>query len=51
MCVHIVYSVFCVQDETNDVISDLRDEIGKLRDKLASTSEPNREDVLKMEVR
>ncbi|XP_060556086.1 chromosome-associated kinesin KIF4-like [Ruditapes philippinarum] len=36
-------------DETNEVIADLREEIGKLRDKIASTSEPSKEDVLKME--
>ncbi|WAQ99437.1 KIF4B-like protein [Mya arenaria] len=36
-------------DETNQIISELREEISRLRDKLASTSEPNRDDVLKME--
>lgn len=40
-----------LQDETNEVIAELREEIGKLRDKISSTAEPNREDVLKMEVR
>ncbi|KAL4230287.1 hypothetical protein ACF0H5_010672 [Mactra antiquata] len=36
-------------DETNEIIAELREEIGKLRDKIASSSEPSREDVLKME--
>lgn len=36
-------------DETNEIIAELREDIGKLRDRIASTSEPNREDVLKME--
>lgn len=36
-------------DETNDVIAELRNDISKLRDRIASTSEPNRDDVLKME--
>ena len=38
------------QDETNDVIAELRNDISKLRERIASTSEPNRDDVLKMEV-
>ncbi|KAH3830071.1 chromosome-associated kinesin KIF4-like [Dreissena polymorpha] len=36
-------------DETNQIISELREEIGRLRDKIAAASEPNKEDVLKME--
>ncbi|KAL3879007.1 hypothetical protein ACJMK2_031328 [Sinanodonta woodiana] len=36
-------------DETQDVISELREEIRKLRDKIASSPEPNRDDVLRME--
>ena len=40
-----------LQDETNDIIADLREEIGKLRDKIATMSEPYKDDVLKMEVR
>ncbi|KAJ8298132.1 hypothetical protein KUTeg_024663 [Tegillarca granosa] len=36
-------------DEISDVIADLRDEISKLRDRIANTSEPNKDDVLKME--
>lgn len=36
-------------DETQEVITELREEISKLRDRIAATSEPSREDVLKME--
>lgn len=38
------------QDETHDIINDLRDEISKLREKIAAQSQPNKDDVLKMEV-
>ena len=36
-------------DETHDIINDLRDEISKLRVKIAAQSQPNKDDVLKME--
>ncbi|XP_021340349.1 kinesin-like protein KIF21A [Mizuhopecten yessoensis] len=36
-------------DDSSDIIQDLRDEISKLRDRIASASEPKKEDVLKME--
>lgn len=36
-------------DETHDIINDLRDEISKLREKIAAQSQPNKDDVLKME--
>ncbi|XP_060080891.1 chromosome-associated kinesin KIF4B-like [Ylistrum balloti] len=36
-------------DDSSDIIQDLREEISKLRDRIASSSEPNKEDVLKME--
>lgn len=36
-------------DETAEIIADLRDEIAKLRDKIASTSTPSRDDVHKLE--
>lgn len=36
-------------DETAEIIADLRDEIAKLRDKIASTSTPSRDDVQKLE--
>jgi len=42
--------VSVIQDETSDIIQDLRDEISKLRDRIASASEPKKDDVLKMEV-
>ena len=32
------------------MIAELRNDISKLRDRISSTSEPNRDDVLKMEV-
>ena len=32
------------------MIAELRNDISKLRERIASTSEPNRDDVLKMEV-
>ena len=32
------------------MIAELRNEISRLRDRIASTSEPSRDDVLKMEV-
>lgn len=38
------------QDDSSDIIQDLRDEISKMRDRIASASEPNKDDVLKMEV-
>lgn len=44
----LIYNFF-KQDETHDIINDLRDEISKLRDKIASQSQPNKDDVLKME--
>ena len=47
---YLFFVVCIIKDETNEVIADLREEIGKLRDKIASTSEPGKEDVLKMEV-
>lgn len=36
-------------DETAEIIADLREEISKLRDKIASTSSPSRDDVHKLE--
>ncbi|XP_025087513.1 chromosome-associated kinesin KIF4A-like isoform X3 [Pomacea canaliculata] len=36
-------------DDTQDIISELRHEISKLRNKITSASEPNRDDVAKME--
>ncbi|XP_069129785.1 chromosome-associated kinesin KIF4B-like isoform X2 [Argopecten irradians] len=36
-------------DDSSDIIQDLRDEISKLRDRIASSSEPNKDDVLKMQ--
>ena len=42
--------LFVLQDDTQDIIAELRLEISKLRDKIASAPEPNRDDVAKMEV-
>lgn len=39
------------KDDTQDIISELRHEISKLRNKITSASEPNRDDVAKMEVK
>ncbi|XP_062568662.1 chromosome-associated kinesin KIF4A-like [Saccostrea cucullata] len=36
-------------DETAEIIADLREEIAKLRDKIAATSAPSRDDVHKLE--
>ncbi|KAK6173642.1 hypothetical protein SNE40_017056 [Patella caerulea] len=36
-------------DETDDVVNELRNEICKLRDKIAAANNPNRDDVAKME--
>lgn len=36
-------------DDTQDTIAELRQDISKLRDKIASAPEPNRDDVAKME--
>ncbi|KAL8593853.1 hypothetical protein ACOMHN_018065 [Nucella lapillus] len=36
-------------DDTQDLIAELRQDISKLRDKIASAPEPNRDDVAKME--
>lgn len=38
------------QDDTQDIIAELRQDISKLRDKVAGAPEPNRDDVAKMEV-
>ena len=37
-------------DDTQDVIAEMRQDISKLRDKIASAPEPKRDDVSKMEV-
>jgi len=39
-----------LQDETQGLISDLREGIARLRNKIAQSSESNKEDVLKLEV-
>ncbi|XP_076468028.1 kinesin-like protein KIF3A isoform X2 [Babylonia areolata] len=36
-------------DDTQDIIAELRQDISKLRDKIAAAPEPNRDDVTKME--
>ena len=46
---NFTYTVY-PQDESNDIIAELRDEIQKLRSKITSSTEPNSNDVLKLEV-
>ncbi len=38
-------------DETTNIINDLREEIARIRDKIAKAPEGNKEDVMRMQVR
>ena len=49
----IIDGVFCLihhQDDTQDVIAEMRQDIARLRDKIASASQPDRDDIGRMEV-
>ena len=49
----IINGVFCLihhQDDTQDVIAEMRQDIARLRDKIASASQPDRDDIGRMEV-
>ena len=48
---HVKNQVKINVDETTNIINDLREEIARIRDKIAKAPEGNKEDVMRMQVR